>query len=103
MTFLNSKKSVFEAFKNEKKEIENLYDLIKDELAYRVKWIKKAMRINRKSNKNQNFGKVKQTHRSSKENDKGFSKGKNIECFNCGGLRNLTIDCLSPKDIKKSM
>ena len=37
MTFLNSKKSVFEAFKNEKKEIENLYDLIKDELAYRVK------------------------------------------------------------------
>ena len=35
------------------------------------------MRINRKSNKNQNFGKVKQTHRSSKEKDKGFSKGKN--------------------------
>ena len=37
MTFLNFKKSAFEASKNEKKEIENLYDLIKDELAYRVK------------------------------------------------------------------
>ncbi|RVW75301.1 hypothetical protein CK203_055369 [Vitis vinifera] len=38
-----------------------------------------------------------------KENDKGSSKGKKVECFNYGGLGHFAIDYPSLKDIKKSM
>ena len=40
---------------------------------------------------------------SSKEKDKGFSKGKKVECFNYRGLWHFATNCPSPKDIKKSM
>ena len=40
----------------------------------------------------------------SKNKDKGSSKDKKIECFNCGGLGlHYANDCLNLKDIKKSM
>ena len=34
---------------------------------------------------------------------KGSSKGKKVECFNYRGLGHYAQNCLSPKDIKKSM
>ena len=44
------------------------------------------------------------THeKSSNDKGKGFSKGKKIECFKCGGLWHYANDCPSLKDIKKSM
>ena len=45
----------------------------------------------------------KKIEKSSKEKDKGYFKGKKIECFNCEGLRHVSSDCPSPKDINKSM
>ena len=80
------------------------YNIARDKLAYMAKRIKKVMKFNKKFFKNQESGKEKRPNdKSSKENDKGSSKGKKVECFNCGGLRHFTIDCPSPKNIKKSM
>ena len=50
-----------------------------------AKQIKQAMRLRRRSNKNQDFGKGKQMNKYFKENEKGFSNGKEIDCFNYGG------------------
>ena len=74
-----------------------------DKLAHMAKQIKPSMILKTRSNKNQDSIKGKQINNSSKEKDKGISKGKRIECFNYGGLGHFAIDCLSPKDIKKSM
>ena len=68
-----------------------------------AKQIKQAMRLRGRSNKNQDFGKGKQMNKYFKENEKGFSNGKEIDCFNYGGLGHFATNCPNPKDIKKSM
>ena len=40
---------------------------------------------------------------SSNDKEKGSSKGKKIECYNCEGMGHYANDCPSPKDIKNSM
>ncbi|KAL6315634.1 hypothetical protein AAG906_003738 [Vitis piasezkii] len=65
----------FKVFENEEKDIEMPYDITSDELTHMAK------RINRKR--------------------KGSSKGKKVECFNCGGLGHYSQDCPSLKDAKK--
>ncbi|KAL6349858.1 hypothetical protein AAG906_001745 [Vitis piasezkii] len=80
MTIPSSQKPkdfAFKAFENEEKDIEIPYDITRDELSYMTKMIKRK--------------------------EKGSSKDKKIECFNCGGLRHYAHDCPSPKDIKKFM
>ena len=61
------------------------------------------MKFYRRANRKQDSGKGKKSEKIFKEKDKRFSKGKKINCFNCGGLGHISSDCLSPKDIKKSM
>ena len=61
------------------------------------------MKFYRKINRKQDSGKGKTLENNFKEIDEGFSKGKKIECFNCGRLGHLSYDYPSPKDIKKSM
>ena len=61
-----------------RKKLENPNDLTSDKLAHMVKWIEEVMRLSRKSNKNEEFGKGKWTNRSFKENDNKISKGKKI-------------------------
>ena len=68
-----------------------------------VKCIKHALKLNKRFNKNQDLEKGKRFDRSFEENDKGFSKGKEVECFNYGGLRHLSTDCPSLRILKKSM
>ena len=62
------------------------------------------MKFNKKFFKNWESGKWKRPNdKTSKEKDKGFSKGKKVECFNYGGLRHFAIDSSRPKDIKDSI
>ena len=61
------------------------------------------MKFYRRANRKQDSRKGKKSKKIFKEKDKRFSKGKKINCFNCGGLGHISSDCLSPKDIKKSM
>ena len=106
MTLLESqrpKETAFRVSKNEEKETKNLKDLTRDKLVHMAKQIKQAMILKTRSNKNQDSIKGKQINNSSKEKGKGISKGKRIKCFNYGGLGHFSIDCPSPKDIKKSM
>ena len=79
------------------------YNIIKDKLAHLAKRIKKVMKFNKRFYKNQEFGKGKRPKQSSKENNKGSSNGKKVECFNCGGLGHFAIDCPDTKDMKKFM
>ena len=58
------------------------------------------MKLNKRFNKNQDSGKGKRSDRYFEENDKGFSKGKEVECFNYGGLKHLSTDCPSPRILK---
>ena len=98
------KDSTFKASENEEKDTKMLYNITRDELTHMTKRIKKVMKFNKKFYKNQESRKWKRLNEQlSKEKDKGSSKGKKVECFNCGGLGHFTIDCPSPKDIKKSM
>ena len=63
-----------------------------------------VMKFNKRFYKNQESRKGKRPNeQSSKENDKGSSKCKKVECFNCRSLRHFATNCPSPKDIKKSM
>ena len=105
MTLLNfqrPKESIFKASKNEEKELEMINDLTRDELAHMAKRIKRAMRLTKKTNKDQESGKRKSTNKFSKENYKGTSKDKKIKCSNYGGLRHFATNCPSsnPKDMK---
>ena len=61
------------------------------------------MKFYGKINRKQDSRKGKRLENNFKEIDKGFFKGRKIECFNCGGLGHLSSDYPSPKDIKKSM
>ena len=62
------------------------------------------MRFNKRLYQNQESGKGKRPNKqSSNEKRKSSSKGKKIECYNCGGLRHYDNDCSSPKDAKKFM
>ena len=66
------------------------------------------MKFNKRFYKNQDSGKRKRPNvqmpkKSLNDKGKGSSKGKKIECFNCGGLGHYVNDYASPKDIKKSM
>ena len=61
------------------------------------------MKFFKKINRKQNSRNGKRVENNFKEIDKGFFKGRKIECFNCGGLGHLSSDYPSPKDIKKSM
>ena len=107
MTLPSSQKPkdiAFKAFENQEKDIEMPYNITRDELVHMAKRTKKVMKFNKKFYKNQESRKRKiLIEKSFKENDKGFSKGKKVECFNCGGMGHFAIDCLSLKDIKKSM
>ena len=59
-----------------------------DELAHMAKKrIKRVMKFNKKFYKNQESRKGKRPNeQSSNEKRKGSSKGKKVECHNCGGL-----------------
>ena len=62
------------------------------------------MKFNKRFYKNQDLGKGKRPNEQSfNKKEKGFSKVKKVECFNCGGVRHYSQDCPSPKDIKKFM
>ena len=104
MTIPSSQKpkdSAFKVFENEEKDIEIPYDITRDELAYMAKMIKRVMKFNKRFYKNQESRKRKRLNeQSSNEKEKGSSKDKKVECFNCGGLRHYAHDCRSPKDIK---
>ena len=53
-----------------------------------AKRIKRVIKFNKFFYKNQELRKGKRPNeQSSNGKRKGFSKGKNIECFTCGGLR----------------
>ena len=85
-----------------------LYDITMNELAQMTKIIKKVMKFNKRFYKKEESGKEKRPseqtfEKSSNDKGKGSSKGKKIECFNCRGLGYYANDCLSPKDVKKSM
>ena len=94
----------FKAYENEKRYIEMPYNITRDELGHMAKRIKKVVKFNKRFYKNQEsrIGK-RPNEQSSKENDKGSSNAKKVECFNCGGLGHFTIEYPNPKDIKKSM
>ncbi|RVW49111.1 hypothetical protein CK203_084454 [Vitis vinifera] len=63
-----------------------------------------SMRIDELFYKNQESGKGQRPNKQSfNEKRKSSSKGKKIECYNCGGLRHYDNDCSSPKDAKKFM
>ena len=62
------------------------------------------MKFNKRFYKNQESGKGQRPNKQSfNEKRKSSSKGKKIECYNCGGLRHYDNDCSSPKDAKKFM
>ena len=68
-----------------------------------AKRIKRVMKFNKRFNKNQESQKEKRPNeQSSNWKEKGSSRGKKVEYFNCGGL-GKAHDYPSPKDIKKSM
>lgn len=48
------------------------------------------MKFYKKINRKQNSRNGKRVENNFKEIDKGFSKGKKIECFNCGGVGHLS-------------
>ena len=54
------------------------YNINKDEFAHMTKRIKKVMKFNKMFYKNQESKKGKRIEQSSKEKDKGSSKGKKI-------------------------
>lgn len=60
------------------------------------------MKFHKNTYRKQDSRKCKRPENTFEEKDKGFSKDKNIECFNYGGLGRVSFDYLSPKDIKKS-
>ena len=60
------------------KDIEMSYNINKDEFAHMTKRIKKVMKFNKMFYKNQESKKGKRIEQSSKEKDKGSSKGKKI-------------------------
>ena len=94
----------FKAFENKEKDIKISYDITRDELAHMAKKIENVIKFNRKFYKNQESRKGKRPNeQSSKENGKGSSKSKKVECFNCGDPGHFAIDHTSLKDIKKSM
>ena len=98
------KDSAFKAFENEEKYIEMPYDITHNELAHMVKGIKRVMRFNKSLYKNQEFGNGKRPNEQLfNDKGKGSSKGKKVECFNCGGLAHYSQECPSLKNIKKSM
>ena len=68
-----------------------------------AKCVKEALKFHRRTNRKQESGKGKHFEKSVKEKGKGFSKGKNVEYFNCGGLGHVSFDCLGSKDITKSI
>ena len=64
-----------------------------------AKRIKKAMKFNKRFYKNQDLGKGKRPNEQSfNKKEKGSTKGKKVECFNCGSVRHYP----SHKNIKKS-
>ena len=104
ITLHNSQKPkdfAFKALENEeKKKTKMPYNMTRDEFAHMTKKIKKVMKFNIKFYKNQEFGKGKRFEQSSKENIKGSSKSKKIECFNYGGYDILLLIVLVPKILK---
>ena len=84
-----------------KKRIENFESVSREELAHMAKHVKKALKLHKISKQKTSSRKGKKIDKSFKAKDKGYSKGKTIKCFNCEGLVHVSIDCPSPKDIKR--
>ena len=67
------------------------------------KHVSEALRFQKRPNRKHDRGNGKRFGKSFKEKNKGYSKGKKVNCFNRGRMGHVSSNSLSPKGIKKSM